>query len=268
MKRIKNGEVVFYVSELLDGVKHGFSSRAGGVSMHGHTASLNLAFGRGDEESTVLENLEIFCRAVGIDEKSVVSLPQIHSSNVIEVGRSNRGAGYFFSDASLPEGCDGYVTKERGVTLGVKTADCVPILLWDSENSVCAALHAGWRGSVCDIAGEGVRKMTELGANPAGIRAVIGPCIRNCCYEVSEDVYSAALECDVMLGAHFHEKENGKYMADLVGVNRALLIRAGLSDNNIDADPPCTCCHSDMFFSHRASGGKRGTQLSVITLDF
>ncbi len=267
MEKVKNGEVVFYVSKLLEGVKHGFSSRTGGVSAHEHTASLNLAFGRGDDEDTVLENLAIFCRAVGIDEKSVVSLPQIHSSNVIKVSAANRGAGYFFKDETLPEGCDGYVTRERGVALGVKTADCVPILLWDRENSVCGALHAGWRGSVCDIAGQGVRKMTELGATPASIRAAIGPCIRSCCYEVSCDVYSAALECDAMLGVYFQEKGNGKYMADLIGLNRALLIRAGLSAENIDADPPCTCCNDDIFFSHRASGGKRGTQLSVITLD-
>jgi copper oxidase (laccase) domain-containing protein len=70
-----------------------------------------------------------------------------------------------------------------------------------------------------------------------------------------------------MLGVYFQEKGNGKYMADLIGLNRALLIRAGLSAENIDADPPCTCCNDDIFFSHRASGGKRGTQLSVITLD-
>jgi YfiH family protein len=265
-KNIASNGVVYYSSEKL-GVTHGFSTRLGGVSSYEHTSSLNLAFGRGDDDATVLENLSRFADAVGVIYKSVVSLPQVHSNNVIEVTVANIGAGYFRDDSTLPSGCDGYVCRERGVAIGVKTADCVPILMADRDSGVICALHAGWRGSVLDIAGRGVEKMTELGARQDKICAVIGPCIHACCYEVGVEVYSAALERDKALEECFTLTVPGKYKADLPALNRALLIRAGLDENNIELSELCTCCNTDLFYSHRASGGKRGTMLSVISLD-
>lgn len=254
-----------YKSDII-GVRHGFSTREGGVSAHAHTATMNLAFGRGDDDATVLENLSIFAHKLGIDEKTVVSVPQIHSREVRAVGAADRGAGYFF-DAGFS--CDGYVTSERGVALGVKTADCVPILLADEAHGVVGALHAGWRGSTRGIVFAGVEKMLALGAATGNIKAAIGAAIGPCCYEVGEEVFaSAAQNLGIEIAKRFitPREESGKYSADLVGLDRELLLCAGVPEENIDVCGHCTACESETFFSHRASGGVRGTMLALISL--
>ena len=261
--RHQNG-VVYYKSEKIK-CPHAFATRLGGVSTLEHTSSLNLAFGRGDEDETVKENLRRYAEALGFDADSVVSMPQIHSSRVIYVTGQMRGEGYFLPPSTQ---CDGYVTCEKGVTLGVKTADCVPILLCDEKNGVIAALHAGWRGTFSDICGVGVAEMLKNGADIEGIVAVIGPSICKKCYEVGQDVIDAATECmgeDALL---FFEKttEEGKCFANIQGANRYLLERAGIAPDNIEILDLCTYERPELFWSHRYTNGKRGTMLSVITL--
>ncbi len=265
MKEIKheNG-VVYYTSERIN-FPHAFATRLGGVSEHEHTRSLNLAFGRGDEDDTVIENLRRFSQAVGIRAQSVVSLPQIHSNKVIYVSRDMCGEGYFIPAS---DSCDGYVTRERGVTLGVKTADCVPILLSDHKNGVIGALHAGWRGTFFDIAKNGVEMMCKYGAEKEHIVAVIGEAICKKCYEVGQDVMDAALLC---MGedarAFFAPNDSGnKYLVDIRGADKYLLERAGVLSENIEILPLCTYEHPELFWSHRYTNGKRGTMLNVITL--
>lgn len=248
---------------------HAFATRRGGVSVREHTKSLNLAFGRGDEDGVVLENLAVFAKNVGFEAESVVSHPQIHSDKIITVGAQNRGEGYFVRDKI--EGCDGYITCERGVTLGIKTADCVPILFEAEKGGeiiAVGATHAGWRGTVADIAGKCIERLcSEFGADASGIRAAIGPCIRACCYEVGSDVYDAVRD---NLGGAIAEKfvipsdKDGKYTCDLAGINRELLIRRGILAENIEIIEECTCCAPEKFFSHRYSNGNRGTMLNVI----
>lgn len=252
-----------YFSDILT-CPHGFSCREGGVSTHTHTASMNLAFGRGDDDATVIENLSIFAGKLGIDEKSIISVPQIHSCDVRAVGEEQAGMGYF-REAEFS--CDGYVTREKGVAIGVKTADCVPILLYDPVSSVIGALHAGWRGSTAGIALAGLEKMISLGAKAQNIRAAIGAAIGKCCYEVGEDVYNAAREnLGEDIADRFIMPSGDKYRADLKGLNAALLVQGGVLPENIDISEHCTACESGEFFSHRATGGLRGTMLSVISL--
>ncbi len=248
---------------------HAFATRRGGVSALEHTKSLNLAFGRGDEDSVVLENLELFANKVGFDARSVVSHPQIHSDNIITVSRANRGEGYFIREEI--GGCDGNVTRDRGVTLGIKTADCVPILFEAERNGeiiAVGATHAGWRGTVADIAGKCVGRLCgELGADALSLRVAIGPCIHACCYEVSSDVYDAV---KTNLGGNIAEKyvvpsgETGKFKCDLSEINRELIMRRGVPAENIEIIDECTCCKPEKFFSHRYSNGQRGTMLNVI----
>lgn len=259
----ENG-VVYYTSDKIK-VPHAFATRLGGVSKAPHTSTLNLAYGRGDDEETIKANLRRFAEAVGFAPESVCSLPQIHSSKVIYVSRDMCGQGYFTPPSTQ---CDGYVTHERGVTLGVKTADCVPILLADEKNGVIAALHAGWRGTFSDICGEGVRQMCMHGAKKESIVAVIGPSICKKCYEVGRDVYDAAISCIGEDALRFFEEksESGKYLVDIKGANRYLLERAGVNCRNIEILPLCTYEHPELFWSHRYTKGERGTMMSVITL--
>ncbi len=255
--------VKFLKSDILP-VTHGFSTRVGGVSTHTHTSSLNLAFGRGDDDATVLENLGIFADALGIDARSVISRTQIHSTKVVYATEDMRGEGYY---KQTPEGCDGYVTDRAGVALGVKSADCVPILFCDADAHVIGAVHAGWRGTASGIAAECVRAMCKLGADVKSIRAAIGPAIHFCCYEVGEDFVKSVTE---LAGAdmvrEFIRKLDGKLHADIVGMNRRILLESGVSEKSIDTCPRCTCCEPESFYSHRFSKGIRGTMLSVIAL--
>ncbi len=263
-KRTHENGVVYFTSDLIK-VPHAFATRLGGVSTEPHTCSLNLAFGRGDEDIVVLENLRRFGDAAGFCAENAVSMPQIHSNCVIYVSRDMAGAGYFEPHTTE---CDGYVTRERGIAVGVRTADCVPILLADEHSGVIGALHAGWRGTFSDICAEGIQEMLEAGADLSHIKAAIGPSICRDCYEVGEDVYDAACLCmgEDADGFFAAGKEKGKYRADLKGANRYLLIRAGVDPDNIDVSELCTFESPDLFWSHRLTAGKRGTMLSVIWL--
>ena len=255
--------VKYYRSSFLRS-KHGFSTRIGGVSSLPHTSSLNLAFGRGDADEIVLSNLALFAEAVGVDEKSIVSHPQIHSAKVITVGENNRGEGYF---VSTDIGCDGYVTAYPGVSLGVKTADCVPILFEDTEAGVIGAAHAGWRGAVSNIVAECISAMKSLGAEPRRIRAAVGAAIHPCCYCVGKDFLAAATDIAGRDVANtFITPRDGRLYADNVGINRHFMLEAGLLPDNIDICPLCTCCNPELFYSHRYSKGLRGTMLSIIAL--
>lgn len=256
-------DLVYYKSKNIV-AKHGFSTRFGGVSSLPHTKELNLAFGRGDDTDTVLENLKIFANALEIDEKSIISVPQIHSNEVMVVDGTNCGEGYF-----LPHkfSCDGYVTKEKNIALGVKIADCVPILLEDSKNCVISAVHAGWRGTVQEILSVAVEKMLLLGAEKENIKAIIGPSICMDCYEVGEDFYRGV--CGILgksVTDMFVRVDNyEKHHADLVSLNEYILKNAGILAENIEKSNLCTCCKKDEFFTHRGQNGIRGTLLALIS---
>ena len=250
---------------------HAFSTRLGGVSLKSHTSSLNLSFDRGDEDGTVISNLEIFGSHAGFDPHSVISLPQIHSTQIYNVTKENAGEGYYIR-GGIRQG-DGYITCEKGITLGVKSADCVPILFEGYVNGrvrCIGAVHAGWRGSVSKIAPKCVDMMcSEFGVAPENIRVAIGPCIHRCCFEVGEDFLS---EYYGLLGKDFGKKfiypsdREGKYFCDLVSLNISLLQNVGVKRENIDTVDICTCCNPELFYSHRYSKGNRGTHLSVIWL--
>ena len=243
---------------------HCFSTRIGGVSELEHTSSLNLAFGRGDPPETVIENLEMFADSESFDPLSIVSVPQIHSDKVIEVDASHRGLGYY-READFS--CDGYVTRCADVTLGVKTADCVPILLEarDENDEVIAvsALHAGWRGTAKRIAERGVEALVRLGAAPERIFVAIGPCIGQCCFEVGQECRDELAKIDESL---IKEGREGKYFPDLAALNKRVLEQSGVPSKNIAVLGLCTYCEEELFYSHRRQNGMRGSMLSVIRI--
>lgn len=269
MKRVTapNG-TVYYRSDIIP-CPHGFSTRIGGVSTLAHTASLNLGVKRDDPDDIVIENLKLFSSAVGIDYKTVISATQIHSDIIREVDASNSGEGYLYPSKIS---CDGYVTDRRGVALGVRTADCVPILMYVERNDgseIISAVHAGWRGTRSLIAVKAAKRLCE-NAPVEKLRVAIGPCIRSCCYEVDQRFFE---EFVISVGKSAAEKfivpsaQKGHYMADLAGINRHLLIELGVLKTNIDSSELCTCCNPTEFYSHRYSGEKRGTMLAVISLN-
>lgn len=238
---------------------HGFTTRFGGVS-EGIYASLNLGENRGDAPERVRENYRRLKAALGINKLCFTK--QVHKNRVRPVTGADARDPY----GPLPYEADGVVTAEPGLALIAFTADCIPILLHDPERTVSAALHAGWRGTVADIAGAGVAAMARLGSRPEDIRAAIGPGISFSSFETGPEVPKAVRSLLGGGGEPFIRASEtpGKYYVDLKGVNRALLIRAGLAPENIAVSEECTVRNTDKYWSHRATHGERGAQAAVI----
>lgn len=235
---------------------HGFSTREGGVSHGDGLDTLDLGMGN---ESDVNENRRRFASALGSDVSRMFSAKQIHSNIVEAVTESDIGRKFE---------CDGFVTSEKGLMLTVKVADCVPILLYD-EVGVIAAVHAGWRGTVSGIAVNAVRKMLSLGASAGNIKVAIGPCIHLCCYEVDIPFVNAVKEAEYgskLLPFIYPSDKEDKFHADLPSMNKHLLLSVGVKSENINVCESCTSCQCGVFFSHRASRGKRGLMMGGIVL--
>ncbi|MGN1409869.1 MAG: polyphenol oxidase family protein [Eubacteriales bacterium] len=267
---------ILYKSTLLDeyakyGVCHGFSCREGGVSTLEHTKSLNITYNLGDSDDVVRKNIDIFARQITENRcgmENTVTLHQIHSANVREIGRSNAGEG---TVRERGEDGDGFVTAERSVIPIIKVADCVPILLCglrDDGKPVISAVHAGWRGTVKGIASVAVEKMLSLGALSDSITAAIGAHIGVCCFEVGENFLDEVRE---MRGKDFLRrnvdyKSYDKPHADLTSMNTEILVCAGVSRERIDISPDCTCCDTGTYYSHRGMKGVRGTMGAGIAI--
>ncbi|MBL9038672.1 MAG: peptidoglycan editing factor PgeF [Archangium sp.] len=222
---------------------HGFATRAGGVSLAPY-ASLNVSTAVGDDIGAVAENLRRIKLAARADE--LLLMNQVHGDAIADdVG-----------DATA----DGLLTARRAVAIGVRTADCLPILLEDRGSGRVAAVHAGWRGVVADIAGKAVQRLVAAGAKVEQLRVALGPAIRACCFQVSGDLpekFSTAFGPEVVLGG-------ASPRIDLVLAVHIALERCGLAPGQIDVVPCCTSCDG-RFFSHRRDAGMTGRQLSFIT---
>ncbi len=246
------------------GVAHGFSTRLGGVS-EGVYASMNLGFHRGDDPDRVRENFDRFCGAVEVAREGLVCSAQVHGDEVRVCTRADRGRGI---DCPAEYEADALVTDVPGLVLAVFTADCLPILLHDPVRQVVAAVHAGWRGTALGVVERTVERMSVLyGSHPEDLLAAIGPGIGPCCFVTHEDVPNAMTEALGAAALGFIESaEGGKFRVDLRGLNTMRLERAGLLPGKIAAAPQCTCCESGRFWSHRATGGERGSMAALISL--
>jgi YfiH family protein len=229
------------------GVRHGFTTRLGGVSS-GRFASCNLGRTWGDDPRCADENLRLIAADAGFAVERLCQVIQVHSPRVLLLTAPER----------RQREADG-MASAHSLCLGVLSADCVSILLADGEGRV-AAVHAGWRGTVAGVAGAAVTALSELGAKPGQLRAVLGPSIGPCCFEVQADV--AAEFSRVTPGCV--QQRGGRTYVDLWRTNRELLLKAGLAPEHIDATPPCTHCDPRRFFSYRRDGAGIGQHLAFI----
>ena len=268
---INNNDEVVYLTfpaiENIDGIKHGFSTRLGGVSK-GIYESMNLSFTRGDSEEAVMENFNRISKAIGFSVSSIVCSDQTHTNNVLKVGKEDCGNGVFrkkpYADV------DGMITNEACVTLATFYADCVPLYIVDPVNKAIGLSHSGWKGTVLKIGKVTIEEMVkEYGTNPSEVIVAIGPSICQDCYEVSEDVIDEFRESfsekqcvDMII-----DKGNGKYQLDLWQACVYNFLEAGVLKENITVGGLCTCCNSDKMFSHRASHGKRGNLGAFLEID-
>jgi YfiH family protein len=257
-------------------LRHGFSTRLGGVSTGYGGKSLNLGWTK-DEPGLVVENRRRFLRSVGgdlsgedgpVDGWKMVTLRQVHSAAVHAVGREALdGSLETVEGKAVLEG-DGLMTDVPGVLLAVGTADCVPVLVVDVVKRAVAAFHAGWRGTVAGIVEQGVAGMLEqYGSRVEDLVAAVGPSIGACCYAVGEEVragfrerFGYADELFTRVGSALH--------VDLWEANRRQLMGAGLDAGQITVVGGCTACAvfdgERKYFSHRADKGFAGRMLSAV----
>jgi YfiH family protein len=231
-------------------------TREGGSGI-GPFCSFNLADWIGDDPAAVQANWRRWRAAY--PHMSVARLSQVHGNKVHTTSSD--------SPESRPTG-DGLVTAVRGIAVAVFTADCVPIIMIDPNAGVAAALHAGWRGTLANIAAEGVRAMVNLGATAQQILAALGPSIGPCCFEVGSEVADQFFHLLPDSSAFSHSGNAGKVYLDLRAIIRLQLGRAGLAPTAISDVGPCTRCANDRFFSRRGAGGvTTGLQMSFIGFD-
>ncbi len=262
-----NNGVSIYKNKMLERynfVNHAFSTRIGGVSKNAYS-SLNLGVNTDDDKRDVLNNFKLFAEAIGTDVSKMVLSHQVHSANIRVVGKEDCGKG-ILRESDIKE-VDGLITAEKGIVLATFYADCTPLLVLDTKNHVIASVHSGWRGTLSKIAQKAVLKMKdEFNSSPSDLICVTGPSIKQCHFEVGEEVYYEFKAEFGKITDKCTTFKNNKYYINTDALNYESLTNVGVSKENIDICPICTYCNKDMFFSHRGDGGKTGRMCAVIEL--
>lgn len=231
-----------------DWLDHGVFTRQGGVSQ-GHLASLNVGANVGDNPSNILENKNRIYQAMDRDPGSSFDLWQVHSADVLVANGPRQGEPY-------PK-ADGVVSTSKDVTLSMRFADCVPIMLVDPDKKVIAMVHAGWKGTVRGTAQAAVTKLVEtFKSEPDKLIAGIGPAIRRHHYPVGIEVIKAFRQSYGAGADDFIEQAGGQFHLDLAGANRSVLESMGIS--NIEDCGLCTACDLEDWYSHRGQDGQAG----------
>ncbi len=241
-------------------VKHGFSTKLGGVST-GSCATMNISTTRGDDPEAVAENRRRIGAAIGVRPEDMTYTHQTHTTNVAVVRAEDRGRRFLETD--------GLVTNVPGICLVTFYADCVPLFLVDPVKKAIGLSHSGWRGTVGKMGKVTVQAMMrEYGSRPEDIVAAIGPSICQDCYEVSEDVIDRFRDSfnEAVWPKLFYRKENGKYQLDLWRANEEVFLEAGIRRENLAVTNLCTHCNQEVLFSHRATGEKRGNLSAFLAL--
>ena len=250
MVMVQNNSSEFPIirSELFNripGLMFGMSTRIGGTSQG--SFGMNTSFNVGDREENVHENRSRFFSALGISPDRIVVPRQIHGSAVRIVNEPGTIAQ-----------CDGLITAERGLFLSVSVADCLPIILVDRKSRTLAVLHGGWRGTCSGVVSVALGMMRkELYVDPANLSCYIGPGARSCCYEVGEEV---ACQFDERFVIQLVDR---KYLLDLPGHNRDVLIREGVPEKFIEVSEKCTICSPELLHSYRRDGARSGRMMAI-----
>lgn len=253
-------ELHFY--DFGEGVKAFSSTRHGGFSK-GHYAAFNINHYCGDNEEDISKNRALLCLLLGIDEARLVMPHQVHQTEVVAIDKAFLGLSVEEQKARL-EGVDALMTDMAEVCIGVSTADCIPILLYDKAHHASCAIHAGWRGTVKRIVEKAVAQMASVyGSRPADLLAQIGPGIHLESFEVGDEVYEAFANEGftkeaVMMGPKWH--------IDLPECNRQQLLASGIPLSQISVSPIDTFQQYDLYFSARRLGINSGRIFTAILM--
>lgn len=246
-------------SELLNeaGFRHGFFTRRGGVSRP-PWESLSFAASVGDDPEAVAENVQRAARALGIEAGRLYYLSQVHGTawKVLDGTEDRAEVVKAVGDITL--------SRVEGVGCGVRTADCVPVLLADRRSGAVAAVHSGWRGTADRVAGAAVGALRELAGAGADLIAAVGPHIEGCCFEVGEDVAEALVRASSVGEAAVDRGAGRRPRVDLRRIVRAQLEEVGVAAGAIEDVRGCTVCDRESFHSYRRDRDRSGRLLSAI----
>jgi len=238
------------------GFRHAFFTRQGGVSRPPWD-TLSFAVSVGDDPASVHENLARAARALGVPAARLYMLSQVHGT----ASRALTGAED--RDEVVRSSGDITLSLTPGVACGVRSADCVPVLLADRASGAVAAIHSGWRGTVAGAAAAGVAALRALTGHRGDLLAAIGPHIEACCFEVGEDVAASLASCSTA-GATAVIAGEGRPHVDLRRIVRAQLEAAGIEGKLIEDVAGCTVCDVERYHSFRRDGARSGRLLSAI----
>lgn len=242
-------------------VRHGFSTREGGVSK-GCYASMNLRFHCDDTRENVLRNYEIMANTLGMDYKRLVLSKQVHEDIIHTATENDIGNGIAKENAFTS--VDALITDKSNIPLVTLFADCTPVLFLDPERKVIALAHSGWRGTVKRISAKVIEKMiTDYGSNPKDILTAIGPSIQEKSFEVGDEVAEIFIK---EFGVETAKRYGEKYHVNMQRAIKIQLLEKGVKEENIDDCGIDTYSNSDFLFSHRKTNGKRGNMGAFLEL--
>jgi polyphenol oxidase len=242
---------------LLDNRGIGAGVTAGFTTRHAGNTALHV----GDDAGAVVGRRRHIANRLGWDYTAWTCAEQIHGSSVHIVRKQDAGRGSLDRGSAIPD-TDAMITDESDILLVQYFADCVPLYFVDSVTGALGLAHAGWKGTVVDIARETLRRMTEsYGTNPADVKAAVGPSIGSCCYEVDETVIRHVRPIADTEGV-LTPTSDDRARLDLKELNRHLMIKAGILPSSIEMSTWCTGCRTDLFFSHRKENGSTGRMMS------
>lgn len=224
------------------------STRQGGFSQPPYS-SLNLGLFTLDDPKAIERNLNQYCVSLGIDRSRLALSRQVHSDQIIEVMSPGQVEGY-----------DAMITNLSDIFLGIGTADCCPVLIWDPVQQAVGAVHAGWRGTALQILPKTIHRMTSrFESNPADLWIYLGTCISWSHYEIGEEIADQFPDVFLRPG-----KEEGKYLLDMKGCLFAQALAAGIRSDHVTSSTHCSYAEPDLFYSYRRDGSASGRMMSIV----
>ena len=239
-----------------ENIKHCFFSRKNGVSK-GHYLSLNCGLGSGDKKENVLKNLNLVSKKIGCRSEALITLNQIHSNKIFYIKKIKK--------KKLTG--DGLITNQKGIALGILTADCIPILIYDNKLKIIAAVHAGWKGIYRNIVSNAIKFFLKNGSQTKHLYAAIGPCITVKSYEIQKDFKKKFIKKDKNSKFFFKKRKNKTYFS-LNNYVYYQLKKLGIK--NLDIINKNTFDPKNNFFSSRLSIHNKendyGRNISIIMI--
>ena len=260
---IKNNNLMYYKIDSFEKtglVRHCFTTRHGGVSKNEYE-SMNLRMNHDDDNKNVLTNFKIICDEIGINYENLVFSNQTHDDIIYDISELDLGNG--ITKPNKLKSADGLICAKPNIPLVTFYADCVPLFFLDKKERVIALSHSGWKGTVKNIAQKTILKMiNDYNSKPENILCAIGPSIGECHFEVGDEV------ADIFksLPGGVVKQYGNKYHVNLQSTITNQLIASNIPKSNITNANICTFCNSDMLFSHRKTGGKRGSLAAIMQL--